>query len=71
MYYLIKHPITNKIVTVKKQIDENTVMSFTFDPFNTDYQKFKKEVLNNTKLQDVDGNIMTQEQAEDFIKELP
>ena len=42
-----------------------------FDPANTDYQAFKKEVLAGAELQDADGNVMTQEQADDFIKELP
>ena len=42
-----------------------------FDPANTDYQTFKKEVLDGAELQDVDGNVMTQEQANAFIKELP
>ncbi len=42
-----------------------------FAPANTDYQTFKKEVLAGAELQDADGNVMTQEQADDFIKELP
>ena len=46
-------------------------ISIPFDPANTDYQTFKKEVLDGAELQDADGNVMTQEQAEQFIKELP
>ena len=38
-----------------------------FDPANTDYQTFKKEVLAGAELQDADGNVMTQEQANAFI----
>jgi uncharacterized protein YjbI with pentapeptide repeats len=45
--------------------------SIPFDPANTDYANFKKEVLAGAELQDADGNVMTQEQADDFIKELP
>jgi hypothetical protein len=45
--------------------------SVPFDPDNTDYQTFKKEVLAGAELQDADGNVMTQEQVEQFIKELP
>jgi hypothetical protein len=45
--------------------------SIPFDPANTDYQNFKKEVLAGAELQDADGNVMTQEQANEFIKELP
>ena len=42
-----------------------------FDPANTDYANFKKEVLAGAELQDAEGVVMTQEQADDFIKELP
>jgi len=42
-----------------------------FDPANVDFQNFKKEILAGAELQDADGNVMTQEQADEFIKELP
>ena len=42
-----------------------------FDPANTDYANFKKEVLAGAELQDADGNVMTQEQADEFIASLP
>ena len=42
-----------------------------FDPANTDYQTFKKEVLAGAELQDADGNVMTQEQANQFVASLP
>ena len=51
------------------RLADNTFIPF--DPANTDYQTFKKEVLAGAELQDADGNVMTQEQADDFIKELP
>ena len=38
-----------------------------FDPANTDYQTFKKEVLAGAELQDADGNTMTTEEANAFI----
>jgi len=40
-----------------------------FDPDNTDYQTFKKEVLAGAELQDADGNVMTD--ASSFIATLP
>ena len=40
MYKLIKNPMTNQIVAVKKQLDDETVMSIPFDPDNTDYQEY-------------------------------
>jgi len=42
-----------------------------FDPANTDYQQFKTQVLAGAELQDADGNVMTQEQADAFIATLP
>jgi uncharacterized protein YjbI with pentapeptide repeats len=68
MYRLIKSIISQQIVSVLR-IADNTFIPF--DPANTDYANFKKEVLAGAELQDADGNVMTQEQADDFIKELP
>ena len=43
-----------------------------FDPANTDYQTFKKEINEGTaQLEDADGVLMTPQQAKDFVKELP
>jgi hypothetical protein len=52
-------------------IDVTPASSFLFAPENPDYQAFKVNVLAGAELQDADGNVMTQEQADDFIKELP
>jgi len=49
----------------------NPQISFLFDPANTDYQTFKKEVLAGAELQDADGNTMTTEEANAFIGTLP
>ena len=68
MYKLIKNPFTNNIDTVCRLSDNAFI---PFDPANTDYANFKKEVLAGAELQDDTGNVMTQEQADDFIKELP
>jgi hypothetical protein len=42
-----------------------------FAPDNTDYQTFKREVLAGAELQDADGNVMTQAEADAFIATLP
>jgi hypothetical protein len=42
-----------------------------FDPANVDFQNFKKEVLAGAELQDADGNVMTQAEADAFIATLP
>ncbi len=68
MYKLSKNPITQQINAVI-QLSDNTFIPF--DPANTDYQTFKKEVLAGAELQDADGNVMTQEQANQFIATLP
>ena len=70
MYKLYKCGIGNSNTGVMK-INADSITSIPFDPANTDYQTFKKEVLAGAELQDADGNVMTQEQADDFIKELP
>jgi hypothetical protein len=40
-----------------------------FDPANTDYANFKKEVLAGAELQDATGNVMTDASA--YIESLP
>jgi len=40
-----------------------------FDPANTDYQTFRKEVLAGAELQDADGNVMTDAKA--YVESLP
>jgi hypothetical protein len=59
------------------QIDSSCIFriadgaSIPFDPNNTDYQNFKKDVNEGAELQDAEGNVMTEQQAKDFVKELP
>ncbi len=45
--------------------------SIPFDPANTDYQTFKKEVLAGAELQSAEGQAMSQEEANQFIATLP
>ena len=66
MYKLFS--LNGKVVSVNRLSDG---ASIPFDPDNTDYQTFKKEVLAGAELQDADGNVMTQEQANAFIATLP
>jgi hypothetical protein len=42
-----------------------------FDPANTDYQQFKIDVANGIPLEDPEGNVMTQEQVDAFLKTIP
>jgi len=68
MYKLIKDSISNKVLVVNRLLDNAFI---PFDPANTDYQRFKEQVLAGAELQDADGNVMTQEQANEFIGSLP
>jgi hypothetical protein len=68
MYKLCKDSFDN--VTCVKRLFDNAFIPF--DPANTDYANFKREINEGTaQLQDADGNLMTAEQAKDFVKELP
>jgi hypothetical protein len=62
MYKLIIGPLNRQSVL---RIADGAYIPF--DPANTDYQAFKKEVLAGAELQDADGNVMTQEQANEFV----
>ena len=42
-----------------------------FDPANTDYQQFKIQVADGTPLEDPDGNVMTQEEVDAFLRTIP
>ena len=66
MYKLIKNSEDGSINTVQRLSDNACI---PFDPANTDYQAFKKEVLAGAELQDADGNVMTDANA--FIGTLP
>jgi hypothetical protein len=67
MYQLIKKFDNTEYI---KRLTDGA--SISIEPTNPDYANFKKEILaDEAQLQDADGNVMTQEQADDFIKELP
>jgi hypothetical protein len=67
--YKVSIDSRNNTVNGISRLDDNAWIPL--DPANTDYQAFKKEVLAGAELQDADGNVMTQEQANAFIATLP
>lgn len=68
MYKLTKNPRTNEVNGVCK----DDKYGIPFDPANTDYANFKKEILaDEAQLEDADGNLMTAEQAKEFVATLP
>ncbi len=52
-------------------VNTSPALSFLFAPENPDYQAFKINVLAGAELQDADGNVMTQAEADAFIATLP
>ncbi|MFZ9210900.1 MAG: hypothetical protein ACO22M_00400 [Candidatus Nanopelagicaceae bacterium] len=67
MYKLLKD--MNGNVTSVLLIEQKA--SIPFDPANTDYQTFKKDIAEGKTLQDADGNEMTAEAAQEFMRNLP
>jgi hypothetical protein len=66
MYKLVKDSFKNTISGVLRIADNAFI---PFDPANTDYQTFKKEVLAGAELQDANGNVMTD--AAEYVRTLP
>ena len=67
MYKLINNRFGNPDCV--ERLSDNAFIPL--DPDNTDYQTFKKEVLAGAELQDANGNVMTQAEADAFIDTLP
>ena len=70
MYKLGKdNPVFGKSKSVTRLSDGACI---PFDPANTDYANFRKEILaDEAQLEDAEGNIMTPEEAKAYVKELP
>jgi hypothetical protein len=69
IYKLNKSILTVNIDNVIRLSDNAFI---PFDPANTDYANFKKEILaDEAQLQDADGNTMTAEQAKAYVASLP
>ena len=68
MYRLIKN--LNGSINCVLFLETNTTIPF--DPANTDYQTFKKEInADEAQLEDADGDLMTAEQAKEYVATLP
>ena len=63
-YKLIRDQISGQIYYVFK-IEGNKCIPF--DPDNTDYQQFKKDLSEGASLKDAEGNDMTAEQITAFL----
>jgi len=70
MYKLLKG-MRDDVCSIQHQVG-NVLYSIPFDPANTDYARFKKEINEETaQLQDADGNTMTSSEAKAFVATLP
>ena len=67
MYKLIEDILTHSIMGVQR-ISDNA--GIPFDPHNTDYQQFKKDLSEGASLKDAEGNAMTPEQITTFLQGL-
>ena len=68
MYKQIKDKYSNMFCGIVNLNDNSNI---PFDPDNTDYAEFKKAVTAGAELQDADGNVMSPEAAQEFIRTLP
>jgi hypothetical protein len=66
MYRINNNPITNLPCSVNKGL----AMSIPFDPDNTDYQQFKRDLAAGAALTDAEDADMTAEQIAAFLKGL-
>lgn len=71
MYQLNKDSRSGLISSVNKKNEDGSGWSIPFDPANTDYQTFKRDLAEGVELQDPEGNLMTQEQVDEFLRTIP
>ena len=68
MYKQIIDGISGKVVCIKRLTDNAFI---PFDPANTDYQTFKRDIAEGVELQDAEGNVMSQDDVDAFLENLP
>ena len=59
------YKLSNIFLSIVIRIRDNACIPF--DPDNTDYQNFKKDLANGVALNDAEGNDMTAEQITAFL----
>ena len=69
MYRLSGKDETGRNIQVALRISDG--VQFPFSVANTDYQQFKVQVADGTPLEDPEGNVMTQEQVDEFLRTIP
>ena len=66
MYKLHKNSFGD--VNIVERLSDNAFIPF--DPANTDYQTFKKDLAKGVDLSDAEGTAMTADQIKTFLQEL-
>jgi len=73
MYKLGKNIVDGERIVIKanyvQRLEDKAFIPF--DPDNTDYTRFKKDLQDGVELQDAEGQVMTKEQVEEFMRGLP
>jgi hypothetical protein len=67
MYKQVKPMFEGAEITTIQRFFDNAFIPF--DPANTDYQQFKKDIMAGGELQDADGVVMAN--AKEFVRSLP
>ena len=67
----IKNYLGQEYKQITKINNGSFEISIPEDPANTDYAEFKKAVTAGAELQDADGNVMTEQAAQEFVRGLP
>jgi hypothetical protein len=65
------NPITNSSYKGNCVLRLLDTASIPLSPDNTDYTQFKKDLQDGVELQDAEGQVMTKEQVEEFMRGLP
>ena len=68
-YKIVKTALQTFII--EAQFDKSSTSWIPVSINNTDYANFKKEVLAGAELQDSESQVMSQEEANQFIATLP
>ena len=71
MIYKLYKTVGSNVSDAAMTIGSDPQISFLFAPQNSDYETFKTNVLAGAELQDAEGNVMTQAEADAFIASLP
>jgi hypothetical protein len=68
---LCKDSISGNVISAVITKDDGKEWAIPFDPDNTDYANFKKDLANGAELQDAEGNVFTLEKVKEYLGTLP